>query len=287
MYRKHKIGRNDPCPCGSGKKYKRCCGTSTGEFLTSRQEPDYFMINRAIAYKGRIGRQREDFCVNYIRRKKKRIKELQNATLKICTTKGDTIRCQKGCCFCCYMYVEATLQECEAIVYYVYQNENVLTTFLRRYPQWRENIKENGDLFKSFWNQEVTPENAEAEKRYHKQNIPCPFLDNQSCSIYEVRPFLCATHYAVSPPEWCNPQNPNKPDNRTAYPLELMTDRSFYYGKLDSAYVSFMPIAVYEILKAGTYYFSAGGTPTLQNLDYEFCSDPEVIAILRMYGVLD
>ncbi len=21
----HKIGRNDPCPCGSGKKYKKCC----------------------------------------------------------------------------------------------------------------------------------------------------------------------------------------------------------------------------------------------------------------------
>jgi len=19
-------GRNDPCPCGSGKKYKKCCG---------------------------------------------------------------------------------------------------------------------------------------------------------------------------------------------------------------------------------------------------------------------
>jgi hypothetical protein len=30
-----KIGRNDPCPCGSGKKYKQCCitksnATSTG-----------------------------------------------------------------------------------------------------------------------------------------------------------------------------------------------------------------------------------------------------------------
>ena len=23
-----KIGRNDPCPCGSGKKYKKCCGQS-------------------------------------------------------------------------------------------------------------------------------------------------------------------------------------------------------------------------------------------------------------------
>ena len=21
-----KVGRNDPCPCGSGKKYKHCCG---------------------------------------------------------------------------------------------------------------------------------------------------------------------------------------------------------------------------------------------------------------------
>ena len=24
-----KIGRNDPCPCGSGKKYKKCCGKKT------------------------------------------------------------------------------------------------------------------------------------------------------------------------------------------------------------------------------------------------------------------
>lgn len=22
-----KIGRNDPCPCGSGKKFKKCCGS--------------------------------------------------------------------------------------------------------------------------------------------------------------------------------------------------------------------------------------------------------------------
>ena len=24
-----KVGRNEPCPCGSGKKYKRCCGRAT------------------------------------------------------------------------------------------------------------------------------------------------------------------------------------------------------------------------------------------------------------------
>jgi preprotein translocase subunit SecA len=26
-----KVGRNDPCPCGSGKKYKKCCGAAQGD----------------------------------------------------------------------------------------------------------------------------------------------------------------------------------------------------------------------------------------------------------------
>ena len=26
-----KVGRNDPCPCGSGKKYKRCCLGNTAK----------------------------------------------------------------------------------------------------------------------------------------------------------------------------------------------------------------------------------------------------------------
>jgi SEC-C motif-containing protein len=27
-YEQPKPGRNDPCPCGSGKKYKKCCGAA-------------------------------------------------------------------------------------------------------------------------------------------------------------------------------------------------------------------------------------------------------------------
>lgn len=26
-----KVGRNDPCPCGSGRKYKKCCQESFDE----------------------------------------------------------------------------------------------------------------------------------------------------------------------------------------------------------------------------------------------------------------
>jgi len=31
-YEGRKVGRNEPCPCGSGKKFKRCCGSPTPSF---------------------------------------------------------------------------------------------------------------------------------------------------------------------------------------------------------------------------------------------------------------
>ena len=34
-----KIGRNDPCPCGSGKKYKKCC-LASGKYESMHQVGD-------------------------------------------------------------------------------------------------------------------------------------------------------------------------------------------------------------------------------------------------------
>jgi len=293
-----KIGRNDPCPCGSGRKYKYCHGgISSSTQPANKQEPDYIMMNKEIAYKGKIGKQRRDFCVSFIDYKKERIEGLTALQLKGATTKGERISCQKGCDLCCSMYVEATLQECEAIIYYLYQNERVFEYFIRTYPQWRERIRKNGDLFKSiqrFWDEEVTPARAkelmpiinEEEERYMRQNIPCPFLNNHLCSIYEVRPYLCIAHTSISPPEWCNPQNPNEPVIWKALPIEFMKDDSFYYRNLGRCVIANAPIAVFEILSTGVAYFSMDGLPGFENIDYEFWGDPEVVPILRKYGVM-
>ena len=35
-----KIGRNDPCPCGSGQKYKKCCLAKDGQFESRRREEE-------------------------------------------------------------------------------------------------------------------------------------------------------------------------------------------------------------------------------------------------------
>jgi tetratricopeptide (TPR) repeat protein len=34
-----KVGRNDPCPCGSGKKYKKCCLEKEAESARNRPPP--------------------------------------------------------------------------------------------------------------------------------------------------------------------------------------------------------------------------------------------------------
>jgi hypothetical protein len=32
-----KVGRNDPCPCGSGKKYKQCCEKTSDQMSRTSQ----------------------------------------------------------------------------------------------------------------------------------------------------------------------------------------------------------------------------------------------------------
>jgi hypothetical protein len=43
-----KIGRNDPCTCGSGKKFKHCCGSTTGNAKAAEPQSHNRAIERAI-----------------------------------------------------------------------------------------------------------------------------------------------------------------------------------------------------------------------------------------------
>jgi len=259
---------------------------------------DIFKINREIGYKGQVGLQRKGFCTNYIARKRTVLNEMTEAQHKEARTKGERMTCTKGCFLCCLLHVEATIQECEAIVYYLYQNEDALKSFLENYPRWRNRIRENGDIFKElgelsrevfafqFEQGEIGEDYilrkqeafSKAQARYARQNIYCPFLEDNLCSIYEVRPYNCAGFYATTPPEWCNPSNPNEPNIfRSKLPSEVILDLTFYHKPLKTPVFSFMPLAVYEILSGGYGYLST--IPGFENLEYEFMKDP----VLRTY----
>lgn len=250
---------------------------------------------KSIAYKGQIGRRREAFCLQQIRLKRHIISQIEKTLAASESQTGAEVSCTKGCSACCSMYIEASIQECEAIVYYLYHHDGALAAFLQAYPAWRSALRQRGDIFKGrnrFWEPPADAasavtlwqEFAQAEDRYFEQGIPCPFLSSDECTIYEVRPYVCASYAVCSPPEFCRPRSSGRPRVIKAIPHGVRTDRSFYHPPQLPEYVlSTMQIMVYEILKSGPTCFAAAGIKGLEDLDSVWLADPEVSLIYMRY----
>jgi Fe-S-cluster containining protein len=287
------IGRNDTCPCGSGKKYKKCCDISVRPTDYAGDEITVLKFNKWIAYKGKVGRERAEFCDSYIKNKSLVLKAIKEKQLEETQLKGETVSCQPGCVYCCYHYVTATLDETEAIVYYLYQNEKYLNNFLTAYRRWKAKIDENTTLMTDIlraYNTSIT-DHSSAEKQesfrslanqYLSLDIPCPFLNDGACSIYPVRPWVCACFVAVTPIDWCRPDSPNKPRTMSMTYYNEM-DKIAHYRKFKGIWTT-MPSAVYSILKSGVYTLSK--IPGLEALEKETMEDPEIKSFLRSLRVI-
>jgi Fe-S-cluster containining protein len=203
--------RNDPCPCGSGKKFKKCHGAPPGGFFPKE---DAVSRQRQMAYEGVRGHQREDFVKKYTVYKKQRIAEITEVQREAIRAHGKNISCGQGCSYCCHVYVSATLPECEAIVFYLYNHEDALRNFLKNYPQWQQAVRGIERAYKEIGrirSRQLAKLDTASERAdltavlnaYAAQFIPCPFLSEGSCGIYEVRPYVCAGLVATTPQEWC------------------------------------------------------------------------------------
>lgn len=228
-------------------------------------------LNRKMAYVGKLGKSRELFCLNYTKKKQECIEAITQKFLRQIEREGKTTPCKQGCTYstCCNEYVDANLQECEAIVYYLYQNENILSAFLKNYEIWRQREKEALEIYKEreMLRLEIRafkkPPIQKMErlkhglpKQYFKLNIPCPFLNNNQCLIYEVRPLMCVAYYSVNPIELCNSLSTKMPKIKQADEIPFLNDRIFYYAKLDFPFFPLMPVGVYRIIGEGYSYLS-------------------------------
>lgn len=248
----------------------------------TRSNIDFIKLSREIAYRGKIGRRREEFCTEYIKHKKvliTRISKMQNDEAKAA---GESITCRRGCPYssCCMEYVDATVQECEAIVYYLYHNEKALRLFLSNYPSWRQKVKMIEDIFRACKERSSTfmevrqRDMGEAGERYFRQKIPCPFLENNLCSIYEVRPYACAGYYVTSPLSHCDPDYSGEVPVKRHLPSLEVLNTEFYYEGLERPFLLCMQEAVYGILEQGYFYLSA--IPGLEGLDREAIRDRKI-----------
>jgi Fe-S-cluster containining protein len=265
--------RNAPCSCGSGKKYKKCCGLTASQ---NQNKPDYIAINRDAAYKGVIGRKREAFSIEYTAFKKARIKGIESTLKQQIVSVNKTLSCSQGCAYCCSQFVVASLQECECITYQLYHHEKALEHFIRAFNQWRDRIFRIERCFRKINNLgekinfgQATDEDrrifVEGSRFYAIQNIPCPFLIEGACSIYEVRPFICAGIVSVSTPEWCQTLHPNN-SQAVHYKISSPWEREmpYFLQSEGSSIISSLPFMVYRILEEG--YDTLSAITGLENL---------------------
>lgn len=232
----------------------------------------HIIIDRKQAFSGNIGKQREEFCAGFSRRKQESFRRIESEISDKIFARGETTTCRKGCSVCCVLYIEANIQECEAIAYYLYEHPQVLNSFLDRYERWREIIRGLGSPFSlcdrilhQRSQEKLTGSDQTALlsvlRRYQEQNIPCSFLDDRVCSIYEVRPYVCANHFVTTPEAWCRSENwcnstfPSRPKIYMTT-IDEINDFSFYHRSLGKPVMGFMPTTVYRILTEGLNYIA-------------------------------
>ena len=254
-------------------------------------------LNRAVAYKGEAGQRREEYCREQLRYMKACHTRINTDQAEYVKNLGLSISCSAGCSRCCqYLYIGATLQECEAVVYHLYSHEDLFEKFIQEYPVWRENIRQSGDLFEhcqqEYINLLIKGESRqreqafeEAVRAHNKLGIPCPFLNDNLCSIYDVRPSNCAGFFVTTPPSECEPLdlddlNFNLKFNLTSIE-DATNDVTFYFNQLAHPVTLYMPVAAYRIIEEGFSYLSrfAG----LEKLRQAATNDPEVRAVIRMH----
>jgi Fe-S-cluster containining protein len=118
---------------------------------------------------------------------------------------GEQVSCKKGCGACCRQLVPIVPVEARQIRDLVETLPEPRRSEIRgRFAAARSRLQEAGllDLL-------LEPENWPVERseqlglQYFSLGIPCPFLEEESCSIHADRPLACREYLVTSPAEEC------------------------------------------------------------------------------------
>lgn len=130
--------------------------------------------------------------------------------LKDAQTNGAKVSCQKGCGVCCRQLVPISEVEARQLRDLINDLPDPRRSEVQaRFDTARLRLQDSGLLEKL-----LSPERLSPEERipfaleYFSQGIACPFLEEDSCSIYPDRPIPCREYLVVSPAENCAEPSP-------------------------------------------------------------------------------
>jgi Fe-S-cluster containining protein len=119
---------------------------------------------------------------------------------------GKTISCKAGCGACCRQLVPISVVEARHLADFVSRlPAERREALVARFAAAVKKLEEAGllaaadpariGLAGKDW--------EDVSTRYFQLQIACPFLEQESCSIYEERPLVCREYNVTTPSEWC------------------------------------------------------------------------------------
>ncbi len=117
---------------------------------------------------------------------------------------GRELSCTAGCGTCCRQYVAISIPEALYVAEMLDQlPEPRRQLYASRIKAAAERLEQAGMLQRAL-DPTTDPEGIPTLPReYFHLGIPCPFLTDESCSIYPHRPTPCRDHNITSPAERC------------------------------------------------------------------------------------
>lgn len=163
--------------------------------------------------------------------------------------RGESISCRKGCAACCRMLVPLSVPETFALQASL---ERLPADKQRRLQAQMDAVKirlQESDL----WNRlqavsdSIAPPSDEAleplNQAYYALRIPCPFLEEEQCGIYEDRPAACRELLVTSPAEFC--EDLTDPRIRTVpLSLRISTALGLLWAELTGTAARLVPLPV-------------------------------------------
>ena len=120
---------------------------------------------------------------------------------------GQPISCKAGCGACCRMMVPISLFEAGALADWIRsQPEAKQQELAQRFESALAKLAEAGILDRiasEDWRVQ-SDSGLKVVFDYFSVQVPCPFLEDEACSIYPIRPFACREYLVTSPPEQCS-----------------------------------------------------------------------------------
>lgn len=119
---------------------------------------------------------------------------------------GMPISCRAGCGACCRQLVPVSLFEAEALAKWMRAlPEERRATLEERFHMALSMLRDAG-VIDRILDAEPSLEKERARElaiEYFYAGVPCPFLEEESCSIHPIRPLACREYLVTSPPELC------------------------------------------------------------------------------------